>query len=424
MVKAVKKFNLVIIGGGASGLVAAIAAKRRQPDLTVAVLERTFALGRKVLITGAGRCNLANVKLAQNPERYYQGETTVIKSVFEQFGYTQLINFFAELGIETYQEVKNNSGKIYPVTDSAKTIVELLVDEAKRLGVKFLLQTEVKKLKKTGLQFSLLTTTPEGKEEIIAEQVILAAGGKTYPALGANGSGYDLAQSLGHQIVPVTCAGVPVVAKNSLSQLLQKTKVNLAVTCLIAGQPVAQTINDVMFTDYGLSGTAILEISRPIAKALQQNSQSKIIIVLNFFPEQTVAQVKTKLFTRWQKRPEQTLEKSLLGFWPPKVPVALLKVLKIEPNLLVKDLSQAQTKWLIDNLTAYEIKVSGIRGWQEAEFSVGGVPAAEVKVKTLESIKVPGLYLAGEILDVDGPLGGYNLAWAWASGYVAGQLQK
>jgi hypothetical protein len=424
MTQTAKKFSVVVVGGGASGLMAAIATKKKYPDYSVVIIEKSFLPGRKLAITGAGRCNLANVNLADNPASYYHGQSEVIKAVFQQFDYSAIIKFFADLGIATYQENKNDTGKIFPINDSAKTVLELLIDEVKLLGGEFLLQTEVKKIKKINSLFKLSVNGPHGSGEIFAEKVILAAGGKTYPALGADGSGYELARSMGHTVCPLAAAGVPVVAKNPLSQLLQKTKVNLQVTCLINGRPAAQVTDDVMFTSYGLSGTAILRVSRPIALALQKTPAPKISVVLNFFPGQKIAEVKARLCAQWQRRPRQTLEKSLLGFWPPKVPAALLKVLKINPNLPVKDLSQAQTKFLLEQLTAYEITVNAVRGWNEAEFTIGGVPASEVKTQTLESKKVPGLYLAGEVLDVDGPLGGYNLAWAWASGQVAGRLQK
>jgi predicted Rossmann fold flavoprotein len=435
-----KTYDVIIIGGGAAGMMAAISARRHHPEYSVAIVDRTFALGRKILVCGAGRCNITNINLnADAVGHYYGAKPEFISAIFEQMAYEDIVRFFADLGIEVYVERKTNIGKVFPVTNQAQTVTELLLDELKRLKVDIYLNTECEKLEIRNSKSETNGSDSDFKFQIHAQELenniptgkllnlkskflILSAGGKTYPALGSNGTGYALAESLGHHIIQPVPSALPLEGKNALSQQLQGVKMEMEVTSYIDDQKVKTAEEDVMFTQYGLSGPAILNISREISIHINREGKRGAYVTLNFFPGKNADVVKNLLKQRWSKRPDQTLEKSLFGIFPNKIPSALLKVMGMDPSIAVQNLTETQIDQLVQKLTSYRVDITGTRGWNEAEFTAGGIDTMEVNQGTLQSKVVPGLYLCGEILDVDGDVGGFNLSWAWSSGFVVGKL--
>jgi len=432
-------FDLVIIGGGAAGIMAAISAKRSNPNLTVCIIDRTFALGRKILVCGAGRCNITNIHLNEEVDsRYYGVSKSFISSIFSQFGYIDIVHFFSELGVELYTERKTDIGKVFPVTDQAKTITAVLENELKILDIKIFLNTEVTSIEK-GEMFNIKTrgvelTERQKKEygessdntpkEFTSKYLVLSAGGKTYPALGSNGSGYDLAMKFGHKIIEVVPSALPLVLSKNIFKGISGLKMDIEVTSVIGGSEIKKSSDDVMFTDYGLSGPAILNISREISIELNRTNSNKrkCEVKLNFFPGKSVEEVKNILNDRWLRRPNLSLSKSLIGIFPNRICEFLGTYIGYGDEI-VNDLSTSQKDKVFNVLTSLLVEVSETRSWNEAEFTAGGIDTNDVKDSTLESKLIKGLYLAGEILDVDGDVGGFNLSWAWASGYVAGKLK-
>jgi predicted Rossmann fold flavoprotein len=417
--------RLIIIGGGAAGIMAAISAKKHHPEVNVIILDRTFALGRKILVCGAGRCNITNINLDKSIEdHYYGGSSDFISSVFQQFSFKDIVEFFEELGIGLYVERKTDIGKLFPLTDQAKTVTALLEDELQRLGVEVILNTEVNNIKKLpdGFEVQILNIEDGRVDSLKSNYLILSAGGKTYPALGSNGSGYQLAQSLGHSIVEPVPSALPLVSKNQLSHLLQGTKMEIEVSSIIEGKIIKTRTDDVMFTQYGLSGPAILNVSREISIQINRNKKNDVKVKLNFFPGMNFDDVLNLLRARWSKRPNQTLEKSLYGIFPNKIPPVLISIAGLSKDVKVSNLSNEQVNKLASLLNSFEVNISETKGWNEAEFTAGGISTNEVKSKSLESKMIAGLYFCGEILDVDGDVGGFNLSWAWSSGFVAGLL--
>lgn len=432
--------KVIIIGGGAAGIMAALSCRKNYPDSQIKLYDRSIALGRKILVAGAGRCNVTNLNLDKTvTTKYYGASEEFVQSIFDQFPYNSIVNFFKDLGVELYVERKTNIGKLFPVTDQARTITNLLEDELKRSNIEIFLNTECKSIAKKGGSFEvkfqkLENNIPVG--DVFIEEsdfVILSAGGKTYPALGSNGTGYDLAKSLGHKIIGPVPSAVPLVAKNPLSQEANGVKMEIEVTSIIDGKEIKKTTDDVMITQYGFSGPAILNISREISIRLNREEKGNCKVRLNFFPSPSTssgqveqskssAEVFDLLKARWNKRPDQTIEMSLNGLFSPKIPTTILKILEINTNTKVSDLGEQQIQKLIKFLTSYEVEVTDTRGWNEAEFTAGGIDTSEVKLGTLESKLIPKLFFAGEVLDVDGDVGGFNLSWAWSSGEVAGKL--
>ncbi|RMD77614.1 NAD(P)/FAD-dependent oxidoreductase [Candidatus Dojkabacteria bacterium] len=422
------KFDLIIVGGGAAGMMASISFKRKYKNRSVALIDRTFALGRKILVCGAGRCNITNINLSEDTTKYYYGAPKFfIQSIFDQFGFEDIKNFFIDLGIPLYVERKTDIGKMFPITDQAKSVTALLEDEIQRLGVEIFLNTEVIRIKKESNLF-ILDTKNIGQNnknceiKFGSEFLILSAGGKTYPALGSNGSGYNLAMSLGHRLIKPVPSAVPLESKNTLSQQLQGLKFEMTVTSIIEDKKVKTRTDDVMFTQYGFSGPAILNISREISIHINRKGGKDVKVMLNFLPNYTFNEALKLLETRWNKRPEQTLEKSLYGLFPNKFSEVFLKCIDFKPYISVNKLSENDKITLAKYLTEFIVSITGTRGWNEAEFTAGGIDTSELKPFTLESKIVDKLYFCGEILDVDGDVGGFNLSWAWASGFVAGLL--
>ena len=433
-------FDLVIIGGGAAGIMAAISAKRSNPELSVCIIDRTFALGRKILVCGAGRCNITNIHLNEEVDsRYYGATKSFISSIFSQFGYIDIVHFFSEIGVDVYTERKTDIGKVFPVTDQAKTITAVLENELNALGIKIFLNTEVTSIEKAD-SFNIKTrgvelTDRQKKEygdssddtpkEFSSKYLILSAGGKTYPALGSNGSGYDLAMKFGHKIIEVVPSALPLVLYKNIFKGISGLKMDIEVTSVIGGVEIKKSSDDVMFTDYGLSGPAILNISREISIELNRTStkKRKCEIKLNFFPGKTVEEVKNILNDRWVRRPNLTLTKSLIGIFPNRI-CEFLGTYVGYGDVIVNELNINQKEKVFEVLTSLTVEVSETRSWNEAEFTAGGIDTNDVKEQTLESKLIPGLYFAGEILDVDGDVGGFNLSWAWASGFVAGLIKS
>jgi predicted Rossmann fold flavoprotein len=412
-----QKFDVVIIGGGAAGIMAAISAKKNNSQARVVIIDQSFELGRKILVAGSGRANVTNVNLAQGPQNYYYGENKLVYSVFTQFGYQQICDFLKNLGIPLYEETKTNRGKIFPVIENAKTVRDILVEELISLGVEIILNTPVVELKSEAENWIVITK----KKSLVANKVILTCGGRTYPALGSDGSGYTIAKKLGHRIVTPVPSAVPLVSKNQLSHLLQGEKMVMEATAFITGIPRAKSIGDVMFTQYGLSGPAILDISRDISIRINREGIRDTMVKLSFFPNITPEQIKIELKARWVKHPNYLIDHSLWGLLTQKAAAAVCAAAKLSKELTVNLMAPDEINRLIEILTGFEASIIDTRGWNEAEFTAGGVDLSEINAANLSSKIAPNIYFAGEIMDVDGTVGGYNLSWAWATGWIAGK---
>ncbi len=418
-------YDVIILGGGAAGITAAISTKRHHPQLSVLIVDQTFALGRKILVSGAGRCNITNGNLAKDDwrKRYYCDTPQLLDSVFAQFGYNEIIAYFEDLGIKLYEEQKNNNGKIFPITDSAKNVVALLIDELQRLGVVISIESSCTKVTKSNSLFQLQINKENRHRLFTSKYLICATGGKTYPALGSDGSGYDLIKDLGHAILsPVPAAG-PLISKDRICHELQGVKTNVSASLIIDGKIQKSGIDDLLFTQYGVSGSLIFNFSRHVSTKFNRGeSGTKIFVVVDFLPTITRLELSKYLQKQWDKRPGQTVVNSLLGILNAKIASVLCRQGGINPVKQVKDINQDVQKAIIEKIKAYKIEIVGTKGWNESEFTAGGVRAAEINPKTLASYLVQGLYLCGEVINVDGDVGGFNLSWAWASGYLAGKL--
>jgi predicted Rossmann fold flavoprotein len=390
------------VGGGAAGLVAATSAARR--GAAVIICERMPRLGKKILSTGGGRCNLSNEDLS--PASFTATSRALVASVLARFGKDEIRGFFKGLGLEMYAE----EGRVFPVTNQASSVLKLLEAEVQRLGVAVELGFEAAEIRKHDNGFTV--ASGDGRE-VEAPSIVLAGGGKSYPALGSNGSAYRLAQSFGHHIVPPVPSAVPLLARDRMCHLLQGQKVRAKATAVIGGKAAATAEGEALFTQYGLSGTAVLDVSESLSIAINRDGWTNTALILDLVPFLT----RQALASRFMKRLKE-------GWKPEDLAAGILpeRFAAVIPGLLPggKAGPEEAAAGLVSALKEKPFTVYGTRGWNEAEFTSGGVDAREVNFRTLESKNQKGLYFAGEILDVQGKRGGYNLAWAWASGFVAG----
>ncbi|HSA95392.1 MAG TPA: aminoacetone oxidase family FAD-binding enzyme [Acidobacteriota bacterium] len=400
------RHDLAVVGAGAAGLTAATSAARR--GASVALLERLSRAGKKLLATGGGRCNLLNDGLS--PAAFTSTDRGVVASVLERFGAKEIRDFFGSLGLRL---VTDEAGRVYPATNQAASVLKVLELAVRRSGVRVETGFEVNRIMASPAGFSLGSS--DGRE-IAAEAVVLAGGGRSYPALGSNGSCYELAASFGHRIVAPVPSAVPILVKDRMCHFLQGQRLRATVSSRIDGKPGAKAEGELLFTQYGLSGTAVLDASEGISVALNREEKRDVAVVVDLVPFVAEPELAREI--------ERRLEKG----WPAEdLGVGLLpeKFALVVPGLL-REAGEGRGSpsdtagRLAAALKAKEFRVHGTRGWNEAEFTSGGVDAREVLPRTLGSKLQKGLYLAGEVLDVQGGRGGFNLAWAWASGFVAG----
>ncbi len=388
---------VIVIGGGASGIVAAITVKSR--GVPVVICERMNRLGRKILASGNGRCNLSNDKL--DSSHYNPASKRLVDSVFNKFGKNDIIRFFESHGLKIYSE----EGRVFPVTNQSSTVLKILEMELARLSIP--VEYDFQASKVTEIKAGFVVLSASGRK-VTGGAVILACGGRSYPALGSDGNAYGIAKGFGHTIIEPVPSAVPLVVKDELCHNLQGQKIYARIKSLLGGKVASESSGDLLFTKYGLSGTAILDISREISVAINRNKSRDAAVSVDMAPSMGEAELASELSKRL--RGGVPAEDLIAGILPNKFGPAMKELLRVKDAKLI-------AKTLKDK----RFKVLGTRGWNEADFTAGGVNSSEVDADHLASLIIRGLYFAGEILDVDGKRGGYNLAWAWASGHVAGR---
>lgn len=393
--------KVIVIGGGASGLMAAITVKNAHCD--VMILERNTKLGKKILATGNGRCNFTNVDATE----LHYNHPYFVQPVFEQMNPKKTLHYFESLGIAAKIE---DEGKTYPLSEQASSIVDVLVYEIERLHIPVVYDAKVVSLSKKDTFHVFL----ENQSVYEADAVILATGGMAMPKSGSDGSGYRLAEAFGHHITSTFPALVKLELESPHLKALDGVKFPGSVELIHNHLSIQQEYGDVLFTKYGISGPAILQISRK-ANALLQDKQEiyiKVILVQGLNQREVAI--------RFNQLSEKTVEMSLIGLINKRIIHPILKEANIPFHLKVNQLSKQHMNTLMKLLFDWQFKVIGSKDFDDAQVTAGGIDIKEVNPQTLGSKKVPGLFFCGEILDIDGLCGGYNLQWAWSSGYVCG----
>ena len=401
--------DVLVIGTGAAGLFAATWAGRAARDagqpLSIVAVDGAKKLGAKILVAGGGRCNVTHWRVS---EADFAGSTpAAIRKVLRRFTVDDTVAFFREAGVEFKRE---DTGKFFPVTDSARTILDALLQGAEAAGALLVHPARVEAL--DAIDQTFRATTSVGP--ITAHRVILCTGGKSLPKSGSDGGGYRLAQDLGHSLTaPIVPALVPLLLPaghwiTTLSGLTLPTEVSLLAA---SGKRLASFTGSTLCTHVGLSGPSILDISRHwlIAKA----ADPTVRLALSWLPGHTAEEVDRLLVATQGRGPLPLLREHL--------PDRLAKMICEQAGTPTGgDLPREARKKLVQFLTATPLEITGDRGFTAAEATAGGVPLSEVKLDTMESRIRPGLFFAGEVLDVDGRIGGFNFQWAWSSGFIAG----
>jgi len=377
----------------------------------VQVLERLPRVGKKLLATGNGRCNLSNQDMTAD---HYHGDTEFIQSVLSQFGFKETLQQFEQLGLSWIAEPETR--RIYPRSLQASSVLDILRTAMKHRDIKETCDAPVKQIQKTDNSFQVLLGSGE---TIRAGRVILTAGGRASPNLGSNGSGYKLAEQLGHTIRPTKPAVVQLTWKQDFSKRLKGLKVQAAIALKNDEQILRTETGEIHFTDNGLSGIPALQMARLVHEFLDKGQTP--VLHINLLPGLTHEDVRKELVNRIHRFPRQSIQESMISLLHKRLIPVLLNKAGIEPGSVCSKMTEMDIKSLIITYTDLQIPVTGTRSWSSAQVTSGGVITDEVNSNTLESKLVPGLYFAGEILDVDGDCGGYNLQWAWSSGWIAGK---
>ena len=403
-----EQVDIAVIGAGAAGLFAAIWAGRAGGGQTVVALEGARKLGAKILVAGGGRCNVTHDEV--DASAYAGGSRNAIRKVLLRFAVPETVAFFRDLGVPLKRE---DTGKLFPATDSARTVLDALLRAAHDARVELRHPWRVESLVREGDGFRV---SGDGGS-LFARRVILATGGRSLPKSGSDGHGYTLAKALGHTLTKrIFPALVPLTlpANHFLTAL---SGITLPATLDVVsgqGKRLVSFTNSTLLTHFGLSGPSVLDISRYYIDARFDDPDA--LLTINWLPGRTTEQVEADLLALGRVTPLR----HLAGQLPERLVRALAEAAGVDPALPAQQLTRPARRALATALTALPLPVTGNRGYTYAEVTAGGVPLSEVRLETMESRVCPGLYLCGEILDVDGRIGGYNFQWAWASGFVAG----
>lgn len=399
-------FDVVIIGAGASGMVTAIVAARR--GKRVLILEKNNNVGKKLLATGNGKCNITN----QRPtlERFYSHNSKFIQQVLEGYNYQSIKQFFKSIGLEL---IEAKEGKVFPMSLQASSVVELLKYECEQLGVEMRCDVQVQHVYKEKNFYIINHTT--GK--IITPKVVIAMGHLSAPQLGGVIDGVRIAQSFGHGIIKDFPTLVQLTSPRKDLKQMAGVKVESRVTLKKCKQPI-QKQGDVLFTTYGISGLAILDISRFVMEQLIHSPT--VTLELDLMPKMSHEQLIALMKKSLRKKSQKPLEVWLQGFINKKLISVILAPLKL-PKLIESQVTIDHIEKIVQGIKAFSFVLNGSRGYKGAEVATGGVDTRQVDAKTMESKKEQGLYFTGEVLDVDGDRGGFNLHFAWVSGMRAGE---
>lgn len=404
--------KIAVIGGGASGLMAAIAAAGRGAEVTI--YEKLNKVGKKILATGNGRCNYTNMNMSI--DRYHGKNIKTVESILSFFDLRKTLNFFEDLGINPYV---GELGKVYPSSLQASSVLDVLRYEAERLKVQEITDFEVVELRKNKDKFSII-----GRDNVYtADKVILATGGKASPQLGTDGYGYELAKNFGHKIIEPFPALVQLKLSGKHFKRITGIRLDGVVKGFTDKKIIREDEGEILFTDYGISGPPILQISRKVIEEL--NKKTRVYVSVDMFPHLSKSDLYDLLNVRFNKIGYKSIEDGFVGLINKKlIPVILMEAGVEDLNKKCNKFNKKEIYKIIEILKEWKFEVIGHNSWQQAQSTAGGVDMSEVNPKTLESIKVKGLYFSGEILDVDGDCGGFNLQWAWSSGYTAGYFSS
>ena len=412
-----KQKKIAIIGGGAAGMAAAIAAA--DEGACVTIYERNDRLGKKILATGNGKCNLGNRQLSVTD--YNSDNLPLVEKCLERFGTQDTVSFFEELGLM----IKEKNGYLYPASEQAASVLDVLRLTVERLGIEVVYETKINRIeKKKDGRFTIGWDAGSGQREQSAlyDSVILACGGKAAPKTGSDGSGYKLAKQLGIQVTPVVPSLVQLKCGDEFCKSIAGVRADARLHMFCDKKRVTEERGELQLTEYGISGIPVFQLSGQANRLLREDSGRRIEVQVDFVPdvaawdwisygEQRIKSAKSYS--------DMTAESLFTGMLHKKLMTLFLKMAGLKTNALVKDIPEKKLMEVFLRCKCLMFHVTGSNSYENAQVCAGGVSMKEV-TDCLEAVSVKGLFFAGEVLDVDGRCGGYNLQWAWTSGYLAG----
>ena len=399
--------DVAIVGAGAAGLATAIFARRSSRARSVALLEGARKPGAKILVSGGGRCNVTNA--AVTAADFWGGRASIVRQILRAFPAAATVAFFRDLGVPLHEEA---DGKLFPDSNRARDVLDALLRAAGDAGVTLLFDHRVQAVARSAEGFRIVT----GRGELGARAVVLATGGRSLPKTGSDGAGYTMAERFGHSMVPATPGLAPLVSSGEHAGLSGVSH-EVELTVWVNRAAERRLRGAILWTHFGVSGPAALNASRHWARARLEGKT--VAITVNFCPGHPFDRLDARL-TRFAKdRPKASVQTALSTMVPASMAAVLLDNLSIALDLTFAHLSRENRRRLAHALTEWPLPVTDTRGYNFAEVTAGGIPLSEIEPGTMQSRLCPGLFLVGEILDVDGRIGGFNFQWAWATAHVA-----
>lgn len=401
--------KVAVIGGGAAGMMAAVTAAENGAEVTL--YERNDRVGKKILATGNGKCNFTNADM--RPDCFFSRNRNKAWQVVEGFNEKEAVSFFEKAGML----VKNRNGGLYPLSGQASTVLDVFRQKLVEKNVRVLTNRMVKKVSERADGKTVFVETQD--EKAVYDSVIIACGGAAAPKTGSDGNGYRLARELGHTLAETVPALVQLKCNAPFLKAIAGVRTEAALSLFADGKEVGHDIGELQFTEYGISGIVVFQLSRIVAYALKQ--KKKVTMYINCLPEFTEQDYQTFIRERKQNlKHADTVENFFLGMLNKKLMLLFIRQAGLNATQRYQEASFSQIEKVFTLCRSFPLQVIDTNSFENAQVTAGGIPLTEVK-DTLESVKKKHIYFAGEILDVDGICGGYNLQWAWSSGYTAGK---
>lgn len=405
-------YDIAVVGAGAAGCMAAI--KASQSGKNVILIERNHIIGKKIMLTSNGRCNLTNAASIQSFIEKFHPHGEFLRTAFFHFTNNDLIEFFKNSGLELKVE---DRGRVLPITDKANSVIAILQKTLKENKVIIDYNQRILSIKKENNYFILTT---DNNDLILAKKVIISTGGISYKATGSTGDGLTIARQLGHTITELTPALIPLKIKETFIKDLQGLSfTNVQITTINASKKIISEIGDILFTHFGLSGPLILDISSNIVLLLKHNKEIKITI--DFQPNIKSANIENKLNDQISKHGNISIGAIIEKTLPKRMVPIFLLILNILPQTKLSQISKKQRLLIANSLKAFPLTITGHLEIDKAMVTQGGVSIKEINPRTMESKIVPGVYFAGEIIEICGTSGGFNLQQAFSTGYLAAE---
>ena len=411
------RYYVAVIGAGAAGLAASISAAeataKGDPPPKIVLLDGAKDIGAKILVSGGGRCNVTHDVVT--PTDFF-GNRHIIKNVLAGFSVQATSDWFASLGVELKRE---KTGKLFPVTDKARTVLTALVGRCHELGITILSNHRVTGIEGPGESKSgFVLHHTHGT--LRTRKVVLATGGRSIPKSGSDGLGYSFVRRLGHRVTATVPALVPLVLGDTMfHKTLSGLSQDVELTTVVKGCNVDCRTGSLLWTHFGISGPVVMDASRFWTLAHEQGEVGEVYG--NFLPDQTQEQVRSWFLGQMRDNPRRSVGKTLAQRLPQRFAEAVIHHVGCDSHMTIGQLPRKNRDHLLEAFTKFRFPILQDRGWNYAEVTAGGVPLEEISFRTMESKLVPGLYLIGEILDCDGRIGGFNFQWAWATGFLAGR---